>query len=49
MVKSGEQRPVLAVKAARLGEFNGRSLNTLNSSVLSVEPNRPETQALRQW
>jgi replication factor A1 len=44
------QHPVLAVKNARVGDFNGRSLSTLNSSTVLVEPvDRPETNALRAW
>jgi replication factor A1 len=44
------QHPVLAVKNARVGDFNGRSLSTLNSSTVLVDPmDRPETGALRTW
>jgi replication factor A1 len=49
MVGAG-QHPVLAVKNARVGDFNGRSLSTLNSSTVLLEPvDRPETGALRSW
>eukprot|EP00878_Enallax_costatus_P012473 GHUV01013026.1.p1 GENE.GHUV01013026.1~~GHUV01013026.1.p1 ORF type:complete len:867 (+),score=301.03 GHUV01013026.1:206-2806(+) len=43
------QKPVLAVKSARVGDFNGKSLSTLGSSSVVVEPDRPEAGYLRTW
>lgn len=43
------QKPVLAVKSARVGDFNGKSLSTLGSSSVVVEPDRPEAGFLRTW
>lgn len=44
------QRPVMAVKQARVGDFNGRSLSSLNSSSITVDPtDLPEARTLRQW
>lgn len=43
------RRPVLALKGARVGDFNGKSLSTLNSSTVLIDPERPETAALRSW
>lgn len=48
MVKDA-QHPVLAIKSARVGDFNGRSLSTLSSSTVVVNPDRPETNQLHTW
>ena len=34
---------------ARVGDFNGRSLSSLSSSVLEMEPDLPEAGTLRNW
>jgi replication factor A1 len=34
---------------ARVGDFNGRSLSSLSSSVLDMDPDLPEAGALRNW
>ncbi|KAF8055656.1 RPA1A [Scenedesmus sp. PABB004] len=41
--------PVVAIKGARVGDFNGKSLSTLSSSTVLLDPERPETAALRNW
>ncbi|XP_043289884.1 replication protein A 70 kDa DNA-binding subunit isoform X2 [Venturia canescens] len=42
--------PVLAVKGARIGEFNGgKNLSTLQSSTLQLDPDLPEAHRLRGW
>lgn len=41
--------PVLAVKSARVNDFNGKSVGTILSSQLFIEPDFPEAQKLRQW
>ncbi|KAI3831046.1 hypothetical protein MKW92_019847 [Papaver armeniacum] len=41
--------PVLAVKAGRVNEFNGRSVGTLSTSQLYIEPDVPETLMLKKW
>lgn len=43
------QRPVLAAKGVRVGDFNGKSLSTLGSSNVVVDPDRPESGILRTW
>ena len=48
MVNNGAH-PVLALKGARIGDFNGRTLSTLGSSSISIDPDIQETAALRQW
>ncbi|XP_063992833.1 replication protein A 70 kDa DNA-binding subunit [Diachasmimorpha longicaudata] len=42
--------PVIAVKGARIGEFNGgKSLSTISSSVIQIDPDLPEAHRLRGW
>ncbi|KAL4425850.1 hypothetical protein ABPG75_009866 [Micractinium tetrahymenae] len=49
MVSSG-YHPVVAVKNALVGEFNGRSLSTVGAtSILIDPPDVPEAGTLRQW
>ncbi|KAH6820454.1 Replication factor-A protein 1-like protein [Perilla frutescens var. hirtella] len=41
--------PVLAVKSGRINDFNGKSVGTISSSQLLVEPDFPEAQKLKAW
>ncbi|KAJ0242576.1 Replication protein A 70 kDa DNA-binding subunit C [Hirschfeldia incana] len=41
--------PVLAVKAGKISEFNGKQVSTIGSSQLVVEPDLPEARELRAW
>ena len=41
--------PVVAIKGARVSDFGGRSLSTLMSSLLMVDPDIPEAHQLRGW
>ncbi|XP_078445823.1 replication protein A 70 kDa DNA-binding subunit A-like [Wolffia australiana] len=42
--------PILAVKAARVNDFSGRTVGTISSSQLFVEPeDLPVVRRLRQW
>ncbi|KAL1225986.1 Replication protein A 70 kDa DNA-binding subunit C [Cardamine amara subsp. amara] len=41
--------PVLAVKAGRIGEFNGKQVSTIGSSQFFIEPDFPEARQLRNW
>ena len=41
--------PVVAVKGARVSDFGGRSLSTLMSSLLMVDPDITEAHQLRGW
>lgn len=43
------QQPVIAFKAVRVGDFNGRSLSMVSSSNMAVDPDIPEAHALRGW
>ncbi|XP_031833471.1 replication protein A 70 [Nomia melanderi] len=46
----GSMNPVLAIKGARVGEFNGgKNLSTISSTVLQVDPDIPEAHRLRGW
>ncbi|CAM0943763.1 unnamed protein product [Alopecurus aequalis] len=41
--------PVLAVKTGRVTDFNGKSVGTISSSQLLINPDLPEARTLRQW
>ncbi|KAF7829144.1 replication protein A 70 kDa DNA-binding subunit A [Senna tora] len=41
--------PVLAVKAARVNEFNGKCVGTILTSQLFIEPDFPEAYRLKEW
>ncbi|XP_027003594.1 replication protein A 70 kDa DNA-binding subunit [Tachysurus fulvidraco] len=45
----GTGQPILAIKGARLSDFGGRSLSTLYSSTLMINPDIPEAYKLRGW
>ncbi len=48
MVRAGE-RPVLAAKSVRVGDFNGQTLSTIGSSLLSINPDHPQAAIIRNW
>jgi replication factor A1 len=41
--------PILALKNGRVSDFNGRSLGTIASTQLKVNPEFPEAEKLRHW
>ncbi|RDX67786.1 Replication protein A 70 kDa DNA-binding subunit C, partial [Mucuna pruriens] len=41
--------PVLATKAVRVNDFNGKSVGTIATSQLFVEPDFPEAYTLKRW
>ncbi|GER56231.1 replication protein A 70 kDa DNA-binding subunit [Striga asiatica] len=41
--------PVLAVKAGRVNDFNGKSVGTISTSQLFIEPDFPEAHKLKAW
>jgi replication factor A1 len=46
----GGQHPVVVVKGARVGDYNGKTLSTLGSSTVLVDPvDIPEAGRERQW
>ncbi|ANB11209.1 replication factor A subunit protein RFA1 [Sugiyamaella lignohabitans] len=40
---------VIAIKGAKISDFNGRNISILNSSTVSVDPDVPEAHALKGW
>lgn len=49
MVQGGH-KPVLVVKGARVGDFNGKTLSTVGSSTIMVDPHDVEQAGtLRNW
>jgi len=41
--------PVLALKSVRVTEFNGRSVSTISSTQLKIDPDFPEADKLQHW
>ncbi|CAJ1930951.1 unnamed protein product [Sphenostylis stenocarpa] len=41
--------PVLATKTVRINDFNGKSVGTIMTSLLFVEPDFPEAYTLKRW
>ncbi|KAJ1698689.1 hypothetical protein LUZ63_007201 [Rhynchospora breviuscula] len=41
--------PVVAVKAAKVNDFSGKSVGTVSSTQLFINPDLPETRNLREW
>ena len=41
--------PVVAVKTARVGDFNGKTLSTLSTSLVEIDPDVTEAGMLRNW
>ncbi|KAL1805212.1 hypothetical protein ACET3Z_028280 [Daucus carota] len=41
--------PVVAVKAGKVNDFSGKSIGTISSSQLFINPDSPEAMNLRQW
>ncbi|XP_068173511.1 replication protein A 70 kDa DNA-binding subunit [Antennarius striatus] len=45
----GSGQPIVAIKAAKLSDFGGRSLSASFSSTLMINPDIPEAHKLRAW
>ena len=45
----GSSFPVVAMKGARVSDFGGRSLSSVGSSTLVVNPDLSEAHSLRGW
>ncbi len=43
------EQAVIAFKGVRVGDFNGRSLSMVGSSVMTSNPDMPEAHVLRGW
>ncbi|KAJ0881961.1 putative replication factor A protein [Helianthus annuus] len=48
LVNSGSA-PVLAVKAGKVNDFSGKSVGTVSSTQLFIDPDSPEASNLRAW
>ncbi|EIW84857.1 replication factor-A protein 1 [Coniophora puteana RWD-64-598 SS2] len=46
---SAEDQPVIAFKGVKVGDYGGRSLSMMSSSLMSISPDIPEAHALRGW
>ncbi|EPQ29340.1 uncharacterized protein PFL1_03095 [Pseudozyma flocculosa PF-1] len=44
-----DDKPVIAVKGVKVGDFGGRSLSMFGSSTMMVNPDIPESHGLRGW
>lgn len=45
----GSSNPVVAIKGAKVSDFNGVSLSALSSSVVQVNPDMPQAHSLKGW
>ena len=45
----GSSCPVIALKGCKVSDFGGRSLSTLFSSLMNIDPDIPEAHQLRGW
>lgn len=41
--------PVLAIKSARVGEYNGKNVGTIPTSKLFIDPDFPEAYRIKVW
>ena len=41
--------PILALIGARISNFNGRSVSTISSTQLKIDPDFPDAERLRRW
>lgn len=44
-----EENPIIAFKGVRVGDFNGRSLSMVGTSMMMINPDIHEAHALRGW
>ncbi|KAN0064628.1 Replication factor A protein 1 [Thecaphora frezii] len=48
-IQGVDEKPVLAFKGVKVGDFGGRSLSMFSSSTMMVNPDIPESHGLRGW
>ena len=48
LIASGE-KPVVAVKNARVGEFQGKNMGTVGGTNVEINPDVPEAMKMRMW
>ena len=46
---NGDNNPILAIKGARVSDYNGVSLSTVSSTLLQINPDLPQSHELRGW
>ncbi|KAI6045607.1 hypothetical protein EDC04DRAFT_2888624 [Pisolithus marmoratus] len=46
---AAEDLPVIAFKSVKVGDFGGRSLSTISSSIMTISPDIEEAHLLRGW
>ncbi|KAK8918529.1 hypothetical protein KSP39_PZI021340 [Platanthera zijinensis] len=44
-----DKAPVIAIKALKVGDFQGISVSTVSKSIVQINPDFPETKKLRSW
>jgi replication factor A1 len=44
-----EDKPVIAFKGVKVGDFGGRSLSMFSNATMAVNPDIPEAHSLRGW
>ncbi|CAL1393132.1 unnamed protein product [Linum trigynum] len=49
LLDMADKSPVVAIKALRVGDFQGISLSTVGKSMLQINPETPESKKLRSW
>ncbi|KAL6841011.1 hypothetical protein ACP4OV_029271 [Aristida adscensionis] len=49
MLCDSGSNPILAFKSGRITDFNGRTVNSIGSSQLKINPEFPEAESLRHW
>jgi replication factor A1 len=47
--EDGSKNAIVAVRAVRVGDYNGCSINTTRASMVEVNPDRKEAHDLREW
>ena len=45
----GSDNPVLLLKGAKVGDYNGRSLSVAGSTVMQINPDIPDAHTLKGW
>ena len=46
---NGDNNPILAIKGAKVSDYNGVSLSTISNTTLQINPDLPQCHELRGW
>lgn len=49
LVESEKTHPVIAIKNARVGDFNGKNLSTIGATLINMNSDEPAARNLRDW